>query len=173
MLHREDFFLIGRITKLHAKTNRLQMVLNQEWPARFVLPGPLFLDMDGLLVPFYIKELDEGDKTLRFIAEDYEDSEKAFHLCERDCYLPNDHLKEKRHKLRGEALAGYTVNDVHTGKVGTARNILDMAHHPLLSVMHGKKEILIPFVDEIIREIDHEKKTVLIAAPEGLLDIYR
>jgi len=40
----------------------------------------------------------------------------------------------------------------------------------LLAVDHNGREILIPFVLEIVPEIDVENKIITITPPEGLLD---
>jgi 16S rRNA processing protein RimM len=34
------------------------------------------------------------------------------------------------------------------------------------------KEILIPAVDEFLKEVDRERKIIHIDAPDGLIDIY-
>ena len=41
-----------------------------------------------------------------------------------------------------------------------------------MMVDHDGTEILIPAVDEIFKEVDREGRTLRIAAPEGLIDIY-
>ncbi|MBL7138007.1 MAG: 16S rRNA processing protein RimM, partial [Bacteroidales bacterium] len=39
-------------------------------------------------------------------------------------------------------------------------------------VRYQDKELLIPVVDEVIREVDRTNQTIYICAPEGLIDIY-
>ena len=39
-----------------------------------------------------------------------------------------------------------------------------------LVVRRGKREFLVPYMPEIVREVDIEAKTVVIDAPAGLLD---
>ena len=41
-----------------------------------------------------------------------------------------------------------------------------------MQVDHDGTEILIPAVDDIFKEVDREGRTLHIAAPEGLIDIY-
>ena len=46
------------------------------------------------------------------------------------------------------------------------------ANVPVFQVMKGKKEILIPILDQVIQNVDRDKKTLTITAPEGLIDMY-
>ena len=38
--------------------------------------------------------------------------------------------------------------------------------------MKNGVEVLIPIVDEVIKEVDREHKTIRVAAPNGLIDLY-
>ncbi|MFH0896376.1 MAG: hypothetical protein V2A54_18240 [Bacteroidota bacterium] len=172
MICREDYFLLGRITKLHSKSNRLLLALNQELPVNFLLSDPIFLDIDHSLIPFFIEEFEEVGKSARVSFLDYSDVSKTTRLCGIDCYLPKSLLSGKKEKLPLEELNGYEVVDVKNGMIGIVAAIMDMSHHPLLSIMNGKKEILVPFVDDIVKSIDHDQHKVFIDAPDGLIDIY-
>jgi len=50
--------------------------------------------------------------------------------------------------------------------------VLDNHQQALLQVRFGEKEILIPAVDQIMKEIDRKKKIIYIEAPDGLIEIY-
>jgi 16S rRNA processing protein RimM len=38
--------------------------------------------------------------------------------------------------------------------------------------MNGSKEVLIPLIEGIVKEVDRKKKTMTITAPEGLIELY-
>jgi 16S rRNA processing protein RimM len=59
-----------------------------------------------------------------------------------------------------------------TGKrIGIIRRIVPGAGHDIYVVQEGVKEILIPAVHEVIREVDLKKGKVIITEMEGLLDL--
>ena len=43
---------------------------------------------------------------------------------------------------------------------------------PLFQIMKNGVEILVPVIDQVIRRVDREQKTLYIAAPNGLIDLY-
>ncbi len=55
-------------------------------------------------------------------------------------------------------------------EVGIMTDLVQLPGQDLLAVEHNGREILIPFVLEIVPEIDVENKVITITPPEGLLD---
>jgi len=55
-------------------------------------------------------------------------------------------------------------------EVGIMTDLVQLPGQDLLAVDHNGREILIPFVLEIVPEIDVENKIITITPPEGLLD---
>ena len=71
---------------------------------------------------------------------------------------------------------GWTVFDSAAGCVGTVRGIVDNPGQMLLEVARaegvpGEGALLIPVVDEIVRNVDVEARTVLVDLPAGLLEL--
>ncbi len=50
--------------------------------------------------------------------------------------------------------------------------MLEYPTQAILQVMKEKKEILIPILDQVIQNVDRDKKILSITAPEGLIDMY-
>lgn len=56
--------------------------------------------------------------------------------------------------------------------IGQVQDLLDRSQQPILIIVGtDKREILIPFADEIIKEIDLKNNKIIIDPPDGLLDI--
>lgn len=59
-----------------------------------------------------------------------------------------------------------------TGKhIGTLREVLPTGSNDIYVVRQGKKEVLIPAIHEVVREIDLENKKMIISHMEGLFDL--
>ncbi|MFQ3576750.1 MAG: hypothetical protein SNJ77_09980, partial [Cytophagales bacterium] len=69
-------------------------------------------------------------------------------------------------------LIGFELTDLISGAVCTISNFYDLPNNPLLVLEFEGKEILIPFHDDIVTEIDFEEKKVEAAIPLGLIDVY-
>lgn len=71
-------------------------------------------------------------------------------------------------------LLGLPVWHVDGTRIGTLEDIQDVAGQELWFILDAEgHEILLPAVPEFVREIDIDGGRILVAPPEGLLDIYR
>lgn len=64
---------------------------------------------------------------------------------------------------------------VHAGDgtlLGRLEEIWPTGAHDVYVVRQGKREVLLPAVEEVIQEIDLQAGRVLVWPPEGLLDLY-
>jgi 16S rRNA processing protein RimM len=104
---------------------------------------------------------------------DIETSEDASLLSGCEIYIPMAILpKQKNTGLYPQNIEGYTVIDANRGNTGIVGKIIEMPQQFLLSIDFNGKEILVPIVDEIVKDIDHKAKTIHIEAPEGLIELY-
>ncbi|MEN9440517.1 MAG: hypothetical protein RLZ33_593, partial [Bacteroidota bacterium] len=69
-------------------------------------------------------------------------------------------------------IVGFKVIDVNFGEVGVMESVIDLSVNPLLQIMNGSKEVLIPLIDGMVQEVDRKKKTLTINAPAGLIELY-
>ncbi|MFB0517141.1 MAG: ribosome maturation factor RimM [Candidatus Neomarinimicrobiota bacterium] len=67
-------------------------------------------------------------------------------------------------------LIGYTVVSEDDTVTGRVQEVWDLPAHEVLQVSHGEREVLIPLIDDVIKEIDHSKRRIVIIPMEGLLD---
>jgi 16S rRNA processing protein RimM len=174
MMQKEDFFLLGKITKFNKKTADVTIITDADSPEAYVNSSVLFLEIDGGLAPFFVKELRMKDSTgLVALLEDYDIPEKAQKLVGCRVYLPSSQLTElEDDKFYFHDIVGYTVIDKIAGELGAIAQVLEAPEQELLQVFYGQKEILIPLVDEFITRVDKRKKQLFMDLPEGLIDLY-
>lgn len=67
-------------------------------------------------------------------------------------------------------LVGYTVISDKDTVIGLVREIWDLPANEVLRVLQDDREVLIPLVAEVIKEIDHAGGRIVITPMEGLLD---
>lgn len=105
--------------------------------------------------------------------QDVDDTEQAEVLVGRQLYLPADALPElNEHQFYYHEVKGYDVVDKNEGRLGSLEDVLEYPGQDLLQVFYNQTEILIPISDETIEKVDREAKTLHIAMPDGLLDVY-
>jgi 16S rRNA processing protein RimM len=70
------------------------------------------------------------------------------------------------HQLKG--LKVYTSAGEELGKI---KDLIEAGSNSVIVVAKGKQEIMVPFNDEFIVEVDHGNNKVIVDLPPGLLDV--
>ena len=68
-------------------------------------------------------------------------------------------------------IIGFMLKDLTSGTTGSVVDVRPLNHHPLLIVDINGADVMIPFVDEMIVEVNDQEKTITMNLPEGLLDL--
>ena len=122
---------------------------------------PVFIDFDGLPVPFFIEETAPRGGAKYFLKlEDIDTIEQAEELVGKEVYFEDD----------GEGLEdgiiGYTVIDQNGKAVGCVTAFEDIPGNPCIEIAGGT---LLPCPDECILDIDEKKRTIKLQISEGLI----
>lgn len=170
MIKKEDVYKIGRIGKAHGVKGEVSFNFDDDVFDR-VEAEYLILEVDGILVPFFMEEYRfRSDNTALVKFEDIDTQERARELTNCDVFFPR-HLAEddEDEVLTYSFLVGFDIIDDSTGKkVGTIASVDDSTLNILYELEDG---MLIPASEELITDIDKENKTITIALPEGILDL--
>ena len=59
---------------------------------------------------------------------------------------------------------------VDGNKIGTIESIMKSSAHPILVIETTNKKHLVPFIDEFVKNVDLDKKEVIIEVIDGLID---
>ncbi|MGD2034632.1 MAG: ribosome maturation factor RimM [Bacteroidales bacterium] len=173
MIDLSDCILLGTITKLHGVHGRVIIRLNNIGFDNIREMESVFIEIDGLPVPFFISEYSE--KAPGYLIVDFEDIDnvnKARELTDAKVFIPVKNMNSlPRQSSDLNQLIGYQVIDKKLGTLGMLDEIIDIQQNPLFSVLHDKKEILVPTGDEFILNIDHENRTILVETPKGLIEL--
>lgn len=164
--------LLGKITKVRgfegAVTVKTELNLSDNIP----LSEPVFLEIEGRPVPFFIEYTESlrlGLLNIKF--EDYNGSEKVREFVGCNVFFTSDSEKGKREDDLG-LLAGYEVYSDQGEAVGTITEIIYNPGQVLLEVTSGKgKKILLPLHEDLVSEMNDDLKTITMVIPEGLTDI--
>jgi len=173
-MSKDDFFYLGKILKTNGSKGHFLVFLDVDNPARYKKLETIFIGIDNDRIPFTVEEIELRQRnTARILLEDVHSDEDARIYVGREMYLPVSMLPPlKGKKFYFHEITGFRVIDQKHGFIGTINTILDMPQQPLMQVSHGKKEILIPLIDEVLVKIDRKKKEIQVKAPDGLIEIY-
>lgn len=148
-------------------------MLEVEKPTAYQKLESVFLMQNGRLVPFFISSISiqpEGKTVLHL--EDIKDEKAAIALRGLELFISEPHIAPE--DMEGDApdLEGFEVIDELHGPIGLVQALVEYPGQDILEVLLEGKEVLIPFTEEIVLEIDDEAKRLYTRLPEGLLEIY-
>ncbi len=173
MIKRESVYKIGCIGKPHGIDGEVSFHFDDDVFDRTDADF-LILDIDGILVPFFMDEYrfkSGGTALIRFT--DIDSQERARSLTGCDVYFPRGHSGDDTAPLSLAAAVGFHVIDSTSGTtVGEITGVDDSTINTLFCLRTpGGDDILVPARGELITAIDTEGRTVTMQLPDGLLDI--
>jgi len=170
----KDLYKIGYFSKLHGFKGELTAALDTDDIHDYENLETIYLDVKGQMVPYFITLIEyKTNTTAKVKLEGIDDEAQAKALVKSSIYINKSDMSEtdtERDSMR--AIEGFTVIDSEHGNIGIVERIEELSNNPLLVVMHGKIEILLPLNSDFFNSIDEEKKEVHITAPGGLIDFY-
>lgn len=173
-MQQSDCFQLGYIAKLHGFKGEVSLFLDVTNPEDYASLDAFFIEINGQLTPFFVQSFQLKNKGFAAVKLEGVNSENdAKVLLRKSCYLPVSILPEldDMHFYDHEVV-DFTVIDAISGDIGKLQQVIDLSVNPLLQILKGDKEILVPFVDGLIQRVDRKNKTLYIAAPEGLVEMY-
>jgi 16S rRNA processing protein RimM len=173
-MKKADCKLLGTLSKPHGYKGHLVLVAEDSLPNDFEDWESVFVEIDGLLVPFLFDDVNHSHTDSAIIHfQDYDNVDLVAELIHSRVYAPlKNFRKNKGRSFDISELKGYSVSDVNHGIIGMVEEILDYNNNILLRILKNGKEILIPAQEPIIEGIDAKKKLIYTNTPEGLIDMY-
>jgi len=173
MLDKKDFIFAGTIGKPHGISGETSIRLNGGVSTHEIEPDFIFIEIDNELVPFRVSNSRYKKDEILLVKLPLLATEEKIRLL-MDCNVfihPGEITKPSSDLNQLDAFTGYALRDVNTGTVGEITGIQDISGNPLFIVNGATGEILIPVAEDLVVEIDDQKREVLMDIPDGLLDI--
>lgn len=173
MIKREDVFRIGRLGKPHGVKGEILFNFTDDVFDR-VEAEYLFIDIEGLLVPFFLEEYSfYGDDMAVIKFSKIDSSEAAREFTGNDVYFPKALNDGKNETDELKDICGYKLIDANNGKqIGLITSIDDSTMNVLFNVKTiDGHEILIPASDDLITDIDHLEHSITMKVPDGIMDL--
>ena len=164
---------IGFFRKTHGIQGSLVFEFEPQFEITVEQTDRFFVELNGLLVPFFLK-----DKGLQFrtantaiVDLDWVENEtyaKRFVGC--SVYLFKYEIIDGKEELSSSPIESYLLTDENIGEIGIIRRVDDFSGNVVLTVDYRGEEVLIPYNEELLVEIDDSRKTIRLNLPEGLLE---
>lgn len=164
-----DHTRIGTIAKTHGVRGELiirtadpLIDLKEDWES-------IFLQIEGILVPFFISSLrpfKAGEWVVKL--DWYDDRTAAESLMGHSVWVSSGQVEEGDDELYLDELVGYRISDTTSGREGVITEFMDIAENPVFEAEIDGEKVLLPAREEFILEFDPGKKTIIFELPEGI-----
>ena len=166
--------VVGRIGKPHGIRGELTVEVRTDDPELRFAPGSVLVTDPARVGPITVEAVRWHSGRLLLRVEGVADRTAAEGLRGvvvsaevPDDEVPGDPEEFYDHQLRG--LAAVTVGGEAVGEVS---DVIHLPAQDLLAIARpGGRELLVPFVSELVPEIDLDAGRVVIDPPPGLLDL--
>ncbi len=168
----DNYFYLGKITKLHSYEGKLVLYLDTDQPEKYSALTSVFVYENGGMVPYFFEEFKlNGNKAVVRFAD--VSKEKASKMVNLELYLPVEMLPPLTgNKFYYHEIKGFEVVDDDFGSVGEINDVLEYPNQAVIQVFRNNKEVLIPISDDIIKQLDRKNRKLYVTLPDGLLEVY-
>ena len=167
MIRQEEVYKIGRLGKAHGVKGEVSFQFDDDIFDR-VDADYLVLDIDGILVPFFMEEYRfRSDSVCLVKFCNVDTQQRAQELTGCDVFFPRALAEEGDEMPSLSMLVGFEIVNAANGKaIGRIAAIDDSTANILFEMEDG---MLIPANDDLIEVIDAEQQQIKMNIPQGLL----
>ena len=167
---------VAEVIKTFGVNGELVLKLYSSFPEEIDLEEPVFIDIDGIAVPFYFKAFRFNGKSKAVVVfDDFESELFAEELIGKIVLYDDELLEDENDEPSPFDFVGYKVlTHCDTPQmIGTVEDYYDYPNNPLFQVLTADdQEILLPVNEDFIVAIDDEQEALYVELPEGFLDIF-
>ncbi len=173
MIDRNEVLKIGRLQKTFGIRGEITLLYDKRGYAG-IDTEYYFLEIEGILVPFFIDEIVyTNDTTARVKFADVEDEKQASRYAHLSVYLLREMLSSHTGNDEGpdwDYFVGFSVFNQHLQELGIIETVDSSTLNVLFVVQKGNAQILIPAAEDFVLKIDDKKKIIYLNLPEGLIE---
>ncbi|MFR9726554.1 ribosome maturation factor RimM [Streptomyces sp. MS19] len=165
--------VVARIGRAHGIKGEVSVEVRTDEPELRLAPGSVLVTEPDTAGPLTIESgrVHSGRLLLRFAGVTDRSGAEALRNTLLLAEVDPDELPDDPEEFYDHQLAGLDVVTAAGEAVGTVREIAHLPSQDLLIVARpGGGEVMVPFVSEIVPEVDVRERRVVIDPPPGLLE---
>ena len=171
---KNDCLKVGYVQKPHGINGELIIRFQEEYYETLEEYPSIFLEIDNLLVPFFIAEDGLRFKSSESVITrlDWVNSDtKAKALCGLSVFVNAEDVIAMDDEMSPHELVGYQLFGEDMGLIGEITDVHDYAGNLLLLVDYQGKEVFIPLNEDLIVRIDEDNREIELRIADGLLEL--
>jgi len=167
-----DYLKVGKIVNTHALQGEVRVISGSDFKEeRFKKGAKLFIDYNEQHIPVEVKahRVNKKFDLLKFVGMDHINDVEKYKGCE--LLVDASELEA----LEGDAfyfheIIGCVVKTEDGTRLGEIDDILQTGANDVWIVRQkGEKDVLIPYIEDVVKHVDIENKMITIELLEGLI----
>jgi 16S rRNA processing protein RimM len=170
-----EFIQIGKLKKTYGLQGDLKCFIEDRFWEDLLEADVLFVEIKGQQIPFFIEEIKEGvDVLLKF--EEVDKPEAAAALSGKNLYMRLSDLSSTAEgglsfEDRLPSLVGFMIMSEQGQEIGPIKELIDMPMQVLALVDKNGEEVMIPLVEDLVKDVLEAEQTIIMSLPDGLLNL--
>ncbi len=162
-----DLVHVGKLIKKIGKRGELLASFSVSFKS---FPPAFLVFIKNECIPIINETVLRRDEEYLIKFEDF-DYEKATILSNCDVYILPDTYKKSAKIKKEESIVGYVVINELNEVLGNVLEVIAYPHQFLISFDFNGQEVIFPWVESIVLDINHKKKEIHVDLPDGLLQL--
>ena len=159
---------IGKVVKAHGLRGHLKVLPYGETFSTLSVEEKITANLpDGSSLTLTVVEIRPHQKTFLLISREIDTVEEAHLLVGAELCVPESRLPPT---ASGEfywyQLIGLEVVNTEGQKLGTLEEIIETGSNDVYVVRRGREEILVPAIEEVVRDVDLQRRLMTVDLPE-------
>ena len=164
---------VARVLKSNGTEGEVLMGFSGASPEDMLITEPVFIEFDGLPVPFFIESFKRRGASRALVRlTGVGNLEDADELSGRSIFVRADSIAcrdDDAAGLRAGAFVGWTLMDANDVPVGIISGFEDIPGNPCLLVETSDGTAMVPLHEDLLVYADAETEKIALRIPEGLI----
>lgn len=172
-MRKEDCYFLGKITRKHGLAGNVILKLDTDQPELYNKLESIFVEINGLLVPFFIEKTSWSKTDALNILFKNVTEALAEQVLGKDVYLPLTTLP----KLSGKQfyyheIVGFEIREEDGKSCGIIQSVNDQTAQHYFMLKLADRDVVIPIIKDWILEVNRDEKYIQMQLPDGLMDVF-
>lgn len=165
-----EYLNIGQIVNTHGIRGEVKVYPLTDDPARFNKLKEVYIESKGEMTKYTVESAKQHKNTVILKLKGIDTMNDAEKL--RQLYLKVgrwDAVRLPKDSFFICDLIDSEVYDIHGERLGILHDVIQTGSNDVYAVKDDKKEILIPALKTVVKEINIQSKKIIVDLPEGLI----
>ena len=169
----EKLYRVGTIVNTHGIKGELKVVPITDFPAdRFKAGAKLYIKQASSKTEFVVESARPHKNFFLLKLKGYDNINDVEKYVKSEIFADEEiSTPLSDGEFLYKQIIGLTVVDQKLGEIGKVTEIMELGPNDVWVVKGTKyKEVLLPYIDDVVKNVDLEKEIVEVEIPDGLID---